>query len=90
MLQSGQKMSVSSRYIGHTHTYTCPITNENIELIEGQSYLIDIRVDGPRVVINGQPIIMSDSTYWLIFDNGRIQIPYSPEALPKQWQGLEA
>ena len=81
-------MAAHSTYIGPTRTYTCPITNESIELVEGQSYLIDIRVDSPRVVINNQPIILSDSTYWLMFDGGRIQLPYSPEALPKQWQGL--
>ena len=83
-------MAVYSTYIGHTYTYTCPITNESIELVEGESYLIDIRVDGPRIVVNGQPIISPDSTYWLMFDGGRVQIPYSPEALPKQWQELSA
>ena len=83
-------MPVSSKYVGHTHTYTCPVTNQSIELVEGESYLIDIRVDSPRIVVNGQPIVLSDSTYWLMFDGGRVQIPYSPEALPKQWQGLGA
>lgn len=83
-------MPASSKYIGHTHTYTCPVTNQSIELVEGESYLIDVRVDSPHIVVNGQPIILSDSTYWLMFDGGRVQIPYSPEALPKQWQGLGA
>ena len=83
-------MAVHSTYTGPTHTYVCPIVNESIELIEGQSYLIDVRIDGPRIIVNGQPIISPDSTYWLIFDGGRVQIPYSPEALPKQWQGLSA
>lgn len=83
-------MLPQSKYIGPTRTYVCPITNESIELVENENYFIDIRLDGPRIIINGQPTVTPDSTYWLVFDNGRIQIPYSPQAIAKQWEGLFA
>ena len=81
-------MTISSVYIGPEYSYICPVTNEKIELIKEQSYLIDVRFEGPQVIINGRPIVSSDSTYWVIFDAGRVQIPYSPQALSKHWQGF--
>lgn len=73
-------MAISAVYIGPEYSYICPVTNEKIELIKEQSYLIDVRLEGPQVIANGRSlIILSDSTYWVIFDAGRVQIPYSPQ-----------
>lgn len=83
-------MAAISKYIGPTRTYVCPITNESIELVENESYTIDVRVEGPQIIINGRPMYSPDATYWLMFDGGRIQLPYSLEAIPNQWEGLGA
>ena len=81
-------MALTSKYLGPTRTYTSPLTDQSLELVENELYTFDIQVDGPQIIINGRPMQSPDATYWLIFEGGRIKLPYSAEALPKQWEGL--
>lgn len=81
-------MSVCSKYIGPTCDYTDVMTGRTLHLETNESYSLDIRQDGPVMMVNGQRIVHPDTTIWLMFEDGAIQMPYSIEALPKQWEGL--
>lgn len=83
-------MPASSKYIGPTKDYTDAISGKTIHLEQNKTYSLDIRQDGPVMVVNGQRVVHPDATIWLMFENGTIQMPYSIEALPKQWEGLDA
>ena len=78
------------KYISETRTYTDPFTNNFVELTQNQEYDINIRYDGPQMIVNGQPIILADSTVWITLqgNDGPIQLPYAPSCLPRQWEGL--
>ena len=78
------------KYISETRTYTDPSTNNFVELVQNQEYDINIRHNGPQMVINGQPIILSDSTVWVMLqgNDGPIQLPYAPACLSRQWEGF--
>lgn len=81
-------MSVCSKYIGPVCDYTDTMTGRTLHLETNESYSLDIRQDGPVMVVNGQRVVHPDATIWLMFEDGAIQMPYSIEALPKQWEGL--
>lgn len=78
------------KYISETRTYTDPSTNNFVELVQNQEYDINIRHDGPQMIVNGQPIILADSTVWVILQGnyGPIQLPYAPDCLSRQWEGF--
>lgn len=83
-------MSALSSYIGPEQDYTDLLSGETVHLTPNQQYEIDIKQEGPTVIVNGQPVMHPDTTIWIILNNGAIQIPYSMEALPRQWTGLGA
>lgn len=78
-------------YIGPTQTMKCVSTDPqnvntqiNVELVHGEQYDIDIQQDGPQYIVNGQPMVHPDSTFWVVFSNGRA--PYNQECLTKHWE----
>lgn len=73
------------RYIGDSRTYEDIITHDTIDLVTNQLYEVEIHNDGPNIRVNEAQIIDPDSTFWIIFNDGRISIPYSPQALPYSW-----
>lgn len=83
-------MPALSSYIGPERDYTDLLSGETIHLTPNQQYEIDIKQEGPTVIVNGQPVMHPDTTIWIILKDGAIQIPYSMEALPRQWTGLGA
>lgn len=78
------------KYIAETLVHTNQVTGQSIELVQNQEYDINIRHDGPQMIINGQPVIHPDSTVWVILqgDEGQIQLPYAPSCLSRQWEGF--
>lgn len=80
------------KYIGPTQTfqaaalYPNDLTMREIEVKEGESYLIDFVPDGQQVIINGQSIITPDSSIWVVFVNEQCRIPYSPECIENHWK----
>ena len=79
-----------SKYIAETLVHTNQVTSQSVELIQNQEYDINIRYDGPKMIVNGQPIILADSTVWVMLqgNDGPIQLPYAPDCLPRQWEGF--
>lgn len=86
-------MSYQLEYIGDTQTFKAAplnpsdITNFIDIFIEtGKQYIVELQQDGPITVINGQMIIDPNATFWIIFPSFGGRIPYSPEAILKQWK----
>lgn len=73
------------KYIGDSRTYEDLITHETVDLVTDQLYDIEIQNDGPNVRINDTQIIDPNSTFWIILNEGRISIPYSPQAISNSW-----
>lgn len=80
-----------SKYIAETLVHTNQVTGQSVELIQNQEYDINIRYDGPKMIVNGQLVVRRpDSTIWVILqgDEGQIQLPYAPDCLSRQWEGF--
>ena len=86
-------MSYKLQYIGPTQTIKAsslrdPNDSINIDLKKDEQYTVELQNDGPITIINNQnqTIIPPDSTIWIIFPFSGGCIPYSPEAILKQWK----
>lgn len=75
------------KYIGQKEEYTDILTKEDIVLSPGEYYDIDISLDGPQMIVNGQQMIHPDSTVW-IHVGDKISIPYAPSLVSNFWEGL--
>ena len=75
------------KYIGQKEEYTDILTKEDIVLSPGEYYDIDISLDGPQMVVNGQQMIHPDSTV-LVHVGDKISIPYAPSLISNFWEGL--
>lgn len=71
-------------YIGNNYTYHDPLSNKDLDFIQGKSYDFEIQLEGPQIIVNGQKVITDDMTAWLIF--GDIKVPYAPTCIPKNWK----
>lgn len=74
---------MESTYLAPSVSYTCPVTNQTIELEKGQQYDIEVESDGPVMIINGQQAIHPDSTFWVTVNN--VRIPYAPNLIQNFW-----
>lgn len=87
-------MSYRLQYIGDTQTIKAAslhpqdLTLIDINLNNGQQYIVELQQDGPITMLNGQLIIDPNTTIWIIFPSLGGRIPYSPEAILKQWRLL--
>lgn len=72
-------------YIGPNEHWNNLVPVMEIDLITGQQYPVELRYDGPQVIINGQPVIDQNGTVWACFDNG-IRIPYAPNVVSNFWR----
>ncbi len=87
-------MSYRLEYIGPTQTFkAAALDPQDLNLIDlplenGKQYIVEIQQDGPVTVINGQYLIDPNTTIWIIFLDKQCRIPYSPEAILKQWRIL--
>ncbi len=87
-------MSYRLEYMGPTQTFKAAPYNKaninesmiDIKLEEGMQYLVELQQDGPVTIINGQYLIDPNTTIWIIFPSFGGCIPYSPEAILKQWR----
>lgn len=85
-------MSYRLEYIGPTQTFKAATLNpQDLTLIDilienGKQYIVELQQDGPITVINGQTIVDPNTTMWIIFPSFGGRIPYSPEAILKQWR----
>ena len=87
-------MSYRLEYIGPTQIFKAAPYNKtninesmvDIKLEEGVQYLVELQQDGPVTIINGQYLIDPNTTIWIIFPSFGGCIPYSPEAILKQWR----
>ena len=85
-------MSYRLEYIGETQTIKAAALHPqdlnliDIELKNGEQYLVGLQQDGPITVYNGQTIIDPNTTIWIVFPSFGGRIPYSPEAILKQWR----
>ena len=85
-------MSYRLEYIGPTQTFKAASLNPtdltliDIEVETGKQYIVELQQDGPITIINGQTIIDPNTTFWIIFPSLGGRIPYSPEAILKQWK----
>ena len=87
-------MSYRLEYIGPTQTFkAAPLNRPNInesmvdiKIENGKQYLVELQQDGPITIVNGQTIIDPNTTIWIIFPSFGGCIPYSSEAILKQWR----
>lgn len=87
-------MSYRLEYIGPTQTFKAAALNpQDLSLIDlllenGKQYIVELQQDGAITVFNGNVVIDPDITMWIIFLDKQCRIPYSPEAILKQWRML--
>lgn len=85
-------MSYRLEYMGPTQTFKAAALDPgNLNLIDisvenGKQYIVEIQQDGPITVFNGNIIVDPNTTMWVIFPSLGGRIPYSPEAILKQWR----
>lgn len=73
------------KYIGENTTWHNLIPQQDQELVKDTVYNVEVKYDGPQVIINGQQVLDPNGTVWVIFDNG-CSIPYAPNLLSKFWE----
>lgn len=87
-------MSYRLEYIGPTQTFKAAAFNaqdlslKDILLENGQQYIVELQQEGPITMINGNLIMDPNTTIWVTFLDKYCRIPYSPEAILKQWRIL--
>ena len=69
---------MKAKYIGPEYEFN------NVSLIKDQEYDIHIEQTVPQIVVNGQPIILGEST--LFVHIGNVAIPYAPNLIENAWQ----
>lgn len=69
---------MKAKYIGPEYEFN------NVSLIKDQEYDINIEQTGPQMIVNGQPVVLGDST--LIVHVGNVAIPYAPNLIENAWQ----
>lgn len=85
-------MSYRLEYIGPTKTFkAAALDPRDLHLIDifiehGKQYIVEMQQDGPVTVFNGNVMIDPNTTIWIIFPSLGGRIPYSPEAILKQWK----
>ena len=85
-------MSYRLEYIGPTQTFKAASLNPtdltliDIPVENGKQYIVELQQDGPVTMINGNLLIDPNTTMWIIFPSFGGRIPYSPEAILKQWR----
>lgn len=85
-------MSYRLEYIGPTQTLQAAALNPrdlsfvDIEVENGKQYIVELQQDGPIQIFNNNFIVDPNTTMWIIFPSLGGRIPYSPEAILKQWR----
>ena len=85
-------MSYRLEYIGPTQIFKAAALNpQDLSLIDipienNKQYIVELQQDGPVTIFNGTTIIDPNTTIWIIFPSLGGRIPYSPEAILKQWR----
>lgn len=85
-------MSYRLEYIGPTQTFKAAALDPmdlnliDISVENGKQYIVELQQDGPVTMINGNLLIDPNTTIWIIFPSFGGRIPYSPEAILKQWR----
>ena len=85
-------MSYRLEYIGPTQTFkAAALDPRDLNLIDisvenGKQYIVEMQQDGPVTIFNGDVMIDPNTTMWIIFPSLGGRIPYSPEAILKQWR----
>ena len=87
-------MSYRLEYIGPTQTFKAAalspqdLTFIDITVENGKQYIVELQQDGPVTIFNGNMVVDPNTTMWVIFPSLGGRIPYSPEAILKQWRLL--
>ncbi len=73
------------KYHGPNWTYHNYLPTEDIELIDGKEYDVEIQTDAEQVIVNGIPHETEPTTYFVVFRSGS-WIPYMPHRIWKHWE----
>lgn len=71
---------MKAKYIGPEYEFN------NLSLVKGQEYDIQIEQTGPAIVVNGQPVISPNASMIVHINN--VSIPYAPDLMQNAWQLL--
>lgn len=74
-----------TKYIGEDEEWHNLLPSKTIELKNSQLYDVDFQIEGPQMIVNGQPVIAPDSTIWCVFPDG-VKIPYAANLLENFWE----
>lgn len=58
----------------------------DLETTTGQIHIVDLRAEGPVMIVNGQTIMDDNTTIWITFPSIGGRIPYSPIAIFNHWR----
>ena len=75
------------RYIEKDTIFHNLVPRVDIQLINGECYDIELRIDSPQIIVNGQAVEHPDATIWVRV-NG-VEIPYAPSLLDNFWRAVE-
>ena len=73
------------KYHGPNWTYHNYIPEEDIELIDGKTYNVEIHTNAEQIIINGIPHETEPSAYIVAFESCS-WIPYMPHRIWKHWE----
>lgn len=75
------------KYHGPNWTYHNYIPDEDIGLIDGKEYDVEIQTNAEQIIINGIPHETEPSAYIVVFKSGS-WIPYMPHRIWKHWEEI--
>lgn len=73
-------------YIGEDEEWENLAPPDKIKLEKNKAYDIEISIDGPQMIVNGQRIMTEQNTAIVQFVNSGIWIPYAPNLLQNFWR----
>lgn len=77
------------RYIGDDTIFHNLVPCIDKQLVNGKCYDVELQIDSPQIIVNGQAIAHPDATVWVVFPDKNIRMPYAPDLVDSQWRVME-